>query len=108
MIAGISLLAVATAGMVLRVTLRDRVPYLATVYYALPLPVITTFAAASTGLLLRHRRIPFRAAIAVFAAAALWTGLTHFGWRTSADASSGVRVVFWNVSRGVRGWNEIS
>ncbi|MCC7418763.1 MAG: endonuclease/exonuclease/phosphatase family protein [Planctomycetaceae bacterium] len=106
MISGILFLAAAILGLALRATVRDRIPIVATACYALPLPVIVAFAAASTGLLLRRRNAG-RVAGVVFAAAALWFGMTHFGWNAPAGTTSAVRVAFWNVSRGVRGWKEI-
>lgn len=106
-IAGMIFLSTAVMGLGLRMTTRDRIPYVATVHYALPLPVITVFAAASAALLL-GRRVAGRAAGVVFAASFLWCGLTHVRWRTTDDTASSVRVAFWNVSRGARGWSKIA
>jgi endonuclease/exonuclease/phosphatase (EEP) superfamily protein YafD len=106
-VVGMICLSTAVVGLALRVTMRDRIPYLATVFYALPLPVITVFAAASTALLLR-RRVAGKVAGVVFAASMLWCGLTLFRWTTTGDTASSVRVAFWNVSRGARGWGKIA
>lgn len=105
---GIATSALAVLGLFLRVTLRDRVPVLATVFYATPLPVVSAllalagvaFFAAS-----RRRVAATLAASAALAGAAAFRAGWHPARETATPARDAMRVVQWNVShRGDATW----
>jgi len=88
-------------GLLLRLTLRDRLPILAAVFYALPSSVVVVVLALSCALWLRLRRR--RRAIASFLAAVValvvWLE-TDYVWTAGPDPQEdGLRVVLWNISR---------
>lgn len=95
-------------GLLLHLTLRDAIPGLAILYYALPRAILIVLALMSAvGALVQHKR---KAAIIWGAAAvaiACWWHATE--WRTSArqESAGGIRVMDWNVCRGYAGWDAI-
>ncbi len=107
-------LAIASAalGLFVRLTVRDSVPYVATLYYATPWPVLAVGFFVSAALLRRHTSRKVRRCI--FAAATVCVFMfvwTHYESPTT-NAMNGidgqdVRVAFWNVARGVRGWDAV-
>lgn len=104
---GLGMLSVVTVGVFLRLTLRDRIPYLSVVYYALPLPVLAVFAWTAATLLWRRCQV-FRFASFVAVAVTVWFAALNFVWRGTAGSPQAIRVAFWNVSRGAGGWDEVA
>ncbi|GMU22052.1 MAG: hypothetical protein AMXMBFR13_21400 [Phycisphaerae bacterium] len=103
-------LAWAVAGMVLRATLRDRVPLLSGVFYATPLIVAAGLCAAACGMWLRRRqwRLAGAAGGLAVVAAAWWHLSTYVQRPVDLPAGGdGERVVLWNVGRGRLGWKAI-
>ncbi len=104
-------LAFCLLGVIVRVTVQDRVPTWASVYYATPPPVLASLALLAGVLWLVQRRR--KAALSAFA-----LGLTCLVWTWGAlwvtnppppaGASHGWRVLFWNVARGSHGWERVA
>jgi endonuclease/exonuclease/phosphatase (EEP) superfamily protein YafD len=103
--AGPGLIAFATlSGLLLRLTIRDRWPGLAIVFYATPLPVLAAGVVFSFAWALYRRRRKAAACWAVLVGALLpWT--IHHDWRRAAPVDSAqsdgdvLSVLFWNVAR---------
>lgn len=89
--------------------MRDGVPGLALLYYALPLAVVTGLCALQCGLAaLRRRRTAARVWLAAALACGAWWGAAEWRGGNPSAADAGVRVVFWNVCRGNAGWDGIA
>jgi endonuclease/exonuclease/phosphatase (EEP) superfamily protein YafD len=95
-------------GVAIRLTIKDAIPFLAAIYYAVPLPAMT-LAAVFAGLLWAFLKRP-RIALLSFAigfTCAWWT-YQHTCFANLDQASSSDRcVVFWNVSSGRLGWARV-
>ncbi len=104
------------AGVLLRFTLRDSVPILATLYYATP-PVVLCLLAVSAGFLswLRGER---RGATVLYGAGALffvWHWCVSFSYGEREPVGSSIQLLLWNVcsqlangdgiERQIRQWN---
>lgn len=105
-IAPLTVWLIATA---VRVTIRDRVPYAAAVFYATPLPLLTVLAVAIT---LRIRRLGWMRSsrfVAVVGTIQLMTWLAvAFRSDRPEPPDASLRAVFWNVSRGDFGYEEVA
>jgi endonuclease/exonuclease/phosphatase (EEP) superfamily protein YafD len=94
------------AGIAVRLTVRDRLPGLSTLFYATPLPLIAAgllFAAAVPG------RREFRlGCLSAGLACGLWWW--SVGWSAGglAGSESAVRVAYWNVARGRGGYDAVA
>jgi len=102
---------VVAIGLLLRWTARDGWPLLHVVYYATPLPVLALLAAFAGVLHLRRRRRPLAVAgaLAFVVLCALHVMTSCFPARSelAADPARAVRVVLWNVNRGMFGWSSL-
>ena len=97
-------------GLVLRLTVRDHLPYLAAVFYALPLPVLLILAGMAVGLMRQQQR---PRATRVWGLAALviacWCIAATCRWQPSpADSPESTRILFWNTCRGLVGWERVA
>lgn len=103
--AGIGMVAV-----LVRLTLRDRLPAFSTLFYSTPPAVIGILFALSSGaaLLLRKRK----AAAGLFVAALVAVGWQALAYRYSppetVEKPETIRLMLWNVARGVHGWTRIA
>jgi endonuclease/exonuclease/phosphatase family metal-dependent hydrolase len=96
--------AAATAfALLVRLLLRDRVPYLATLFYATPPVLLACGALACAALwgLARRRRLALGALATAFACGAWQAGVSRFDRYASPGET---RVLLWNVEHGNRGW----
>ena len=95
------------AGVILHLTIRDAIPGVAVLYYALPRIVLAALAlSVSLAMAFRRRRGPAFAWLAVAAAIAGWWH--HVEWRSGADPTAqGITVMYWNTGRGAGGWEAI-
>lgn len=93
----------------IRWTVRDRVPYLATVFYALPPPLLVVLA-LFVGLRLRRsgriRGARVVAAVGVLQLV-LWSSAAFRG-EQPVPSDDSLRFVFWNVSRGDFGYENVA
>jgi vancomycin resistance protein VanJ len=100
--------AVATAfAFLVRLVLRDRVPYLATLFYATP-PLLLASGALACALawaLARRRRLALGALATAFAFGAWQAGVSRFD-RPSSPGE--LRVLLWNVHHGAAGWERVA
>lgn len=92
-------------GLLLRLTLRDAWQPLAAVFYALPTPVLLAggLVAAESFRMLRWRRRMFAMYASLVLQLACWLP-TAFHFRAEEAPKNSVRLAFWNVSRGGRGY----
>ncbi len=104
----IALACYAALGVVIRLTIKDAVPFLATVYYAAPLPAVT-FATLFAGLLWLLLRKPRRAwlSLAVGMVCAWWTFQHTYVTNPNRSDNSDRCVMFWNMSSGRLGWSRM-
>lgn len=105
--------ATAALGLLLRFTVRDEVPALAALYYALPLAVVAGLLVLSAGLWLaiRRRRLALAAFLLGGGCAVGWLRGTWINHAPAQRGSESVRVLFWNVARlpfgPTRAWEQI-
>jgi len=98
-------------GVILRLTIRDRVPGLSVLFYALPYGVLVPLAACVT--ITRLRRGPrLRSIYWTIGLAFLTLGWMAADWRSTQAArpqyDRPIRVVCWNTCRGFAGWDRIA
>lgn len=101
-------------GVVLWLTVRDRVPYFSALFYALPVPVLcATGLAAISGMKKCGvgRRLRVLTLIVLALQMTYWLSLS-IRLRTDDDRTEGyddaVRLVFWNVCRGYLGFDDVA
>jgi len=102
------LLALACLALIGRLTLRDRIPGLSTIYYATPLPILALGPAAAglIALLVRRPRWAAGSGAAAVVLLAVFLGSSH---RSLASPRGGeIRGVLWNVSHGMKGWDRVA
>ena len=101
-------LLVALSSLVVALTVRDGLPVLDLVYYAVPPPVaaLLLFLGCPLLAMAAHRPAALASALAAIVAVALWLP-QQFGRAECVERSDGVRVVFWNLARGVGGWERV-
>lgn len=94
--------------LVLRLTIADRWPVLSMLFYATPWPVITLGWWLAVALFARRSQARRSAALAGLACLATTLG-SQWAWNAPARAHDepGLEILFWNVARGQRGWNNI-
>jgi endonuclease/exonuclease/phosphatase (EEP) superfamily protein YafD len=96
------------AALVVRLTVRDRVPGLDVLYYATP-PVVSGVVAIVAGAILwrtERRRVAAGAAALAAVCCALYL---HGSFVGNAEASPGaLRGLFWNVEHGSAGWTTLA
>lgn len=94
--------------LIVRVTFRDRIPGVSTVYYATPLPSIALVlvGAGLASVALRRPRWAAAAAVASLALVLTFLGTTY---RSESSLRGGeIRGALWNVSRGSKGWDRVA
>ncbi|MBI2920048.1 MAG: endonuclease/exonuclease/phosphatase family protein [Planctomycetes bacterium] len=102
----------AAVAAILRLTVRDRVAFVAPVVYATP-PCVLSAALFVAGVLwfLRRENRRMLAALAFAIAAQCWWAAGAFVLNPPPEGkapSAAVRGVFWNLRRGAGGWEEIA
>lgn len=103
---GVGALVPTAFALLLRLTLRDRVPALAALYYgATPFLLGLAFLAVAALWALGGRRRPALAALTLAFVCGAWqTGTSRFD---RPQAPGKTRLLLWNVLYGVRGWDRI-
>ncbi len=104
-----ALLLPAGAGLLVRFTVQDRVPWLDVVYYALPLPVIAglLLAAGVLSLGLGQRRPSLACFVVSGGLVFLWM-TTGAAWNRCATTRADFKVLEWNTAHGGTGWPGIA
>lgn len=103
------LLAWALAGLVVRLTIRDRWPVLAVLFYMTPLIVSAVISGIAALLWLLRRRWWFAGmAGTLMLVSAAWWHLTAYAHHSISPGSTGERIVFWNTCRGGGGWDGVA
>lgn len=94
--------------LVLRLTVADRWPVVSMLFYATPWPVLTLGWWLAVVLFPRRSQARRYAALVGLACLATTLG-SQWTWNapTRADNEPGLEIVFWNVARGQRGWNNL-
>lgn len=99
---------IVVVGILLHLTLRDAVPGLAIVFYALPRGVLTVLALVSALVgVLQRRRNAASTWFGIALAAAVWWWSAEWRSESPPTASGGIRVMYWNICRGHAGWDAI-
>ena len=99
------------AGLLLHLTIRDRVPVLSALYYALPYGVLTPLAMVTTATAwMRGRRLQtyYWGMVLGFTAVAWYATDWRRSERPLPNQVEPVRVLCWNVCRGFAGWEKIA
>jgi endonuclease/exonuclease/phosphatase (EEP) superfamily protein YafD len=102
-------LAVLILATLIRLTVRDRVPYAATIFYATPPPLLVVLA-LFVGLRLRRLkwiRVARVVGIAGTIQFVVW-GWVAFRGEQPEPPDDSMRIVFWNVSRGDFGYEDVA
>lgn len=94
-------LGLALAGLVVRLTLRDRVPVLAVLYYATP-PVVSGLLLLLFGLTrlqTRAWKASAAAGLAALACCGWWIAAAVYPQRAAPQAENSIRLLLWNTGR---------
>lgn len=91
------------AGAFLHLTLQDRVPYLATAWYVLPLPVLFGLSICRLVCARVLRRFAAVWGMVVLLLAG-WTAYSTLRWHPPSTTPETIRVVCWNAGRNRREW----
>ena len=113
---GRTIVILVTVGLLLRLSIRDAVPYLSTIYYATPLPLLSAGLIVALYLMRGSSSLRTRLlfqGVSFLCAFAFW--FYHYeipaasGNRGTVQLPHGgkLKVAFWNVARGVRGWDPV-
>ena len=119
------ILAVVLIGLCVRISVRDEVPYLATIYYSTPLSLLF-FGSVTAWLLLRKQcsAVTRYTLTALTIGCAVAFGMLHYHTPMPTDSAqsaaaidviegnenrsrSAMRIAFWNVARGRFGWDAV-
>lgn len=90
-----------------RLTVRDRLPIVATLFYALP-PVVgglLLFGAGGGWFIMGRRRLALGTGAAVLLLASWQLGIS---WFRHEPAKGEIRLLLWNTKNGSRGWERLS
>lgn len=110
LVPGIALSAtvLAVCGIAVRVSLKDRVPYLSAVFYGLPLVLVAALLlmAAAGWFASGRRRAAAASLLGALICGAVWLSTT---WQTHPcePHPGAIRVALWNVAHGQMGWDRI-
>ena len=97
------------AGTLLRLTIRDRVPLLAVLFYATPPIILSAIAFLAAGFLLKSHCRRFAAVAAIFGVVcAGWWSYSSFYRYDPPSADEEFRVLFWNCRYGYHGWKSVA
>lgn len=98
-------------GVLIRLTVRDGLPVVSTIFYATPIPVLTAIALTLLLCTLRaeqkRRRPPLVGWFVITLCCGVWTWQTQWSSHPTPAAERSTdtfRVLFWNVGRGPFGW----
>lgn len=93
----------------IRLIVQDRIPYAATIFYATPPPLLVV-TALFVGLRLRRsgRSRAARVIVAIGVIQLATWGWVAFHSERSVPSDDSVRIVFWNVSRGDFGYEDVA
>jgi vancomycin resistance protein VanJ len=102
------LIALSCLALIGRLTIRDRIPGISTIYYATPLPILAVGLAVAglIAFLVRRPRWAAGSAAGAVVLLAVFLGSSHRSLAASKDGE--LRGVLWNVSHGMKGWDRIS
>ncbi|MBN2294098.1 MAG: hypothetical protein JXM70_16850, partial [Pirellulales bacterium] len=100
----------ALAGVVLHMTLRDRIHGLSILHYAMPPLMIAGLLFVSSTLLWLAKRRRWAISILLLGCSAIAWGLIRDGFSHDSPPPAGhdLRVFFWNTARGIGGWDDIA
>ncbi|MBX3436178.1 MAG: endonuclease/exonuclease/phosphatase family protein [Planctomycetaceae bacterium] len=95
------------AGVLLRLTVRDALPVVAVLFYALPLPVLLGLATLRTGGagLWQPRRSAWMW-VGITSLLAVWCVTANYRRHVPETAPRSLRVLCWNAARAEGGWND--
>ena len=95
-------------GVVLHLTVRDAIPGVAVVFYALPRVVLAVlaFSVVFADFVQQRRR---EAAVGTVAACGVagWWVIADWRFHSGADDRGSIRIMYWNVCRGYAGWDAV-
>ena len=92
----------------LHLTLRDAVPGLAVLYYALPRGILILLAAtAALASLAQGSRRAALSWTVIAVGIACWWHSAEWIDASPPTSEAGVRVMYWNVARGISGWDAV-
>jgi endonuclease/exonuclease/phosphatase (EEP) superfamily protein YafD len=95
-------------GVLLHLTLRDAIPGVAVVYYALPRVVLAVMAFTIViANLLQRRRHTAVLWLVVGIGIVAWSWMVDWRFHSSAEPADGIRVMYWNACRGYAGWDAV-
>jgi endonuclease/exonuclease/phosphatase (EEP) superfamily protein YafD len=107
-LAGTLLRIAIVVGVILHLTVRDAIPGVAIVYYALPRAVLAGLAVCVAIADLLHQQ---RREASLWGAAALgivaWSLIVDWRFNSSPEHAGGIRVMYWNACRGYGGWDAV-
>ena len=91
---------------IIRVTVQDRLPGLAMLYYATPPAILAMllFGAGGIWLIRRRWQLAIGCLLAASACALWWQQTTWFHHPPAAIAEDDIRILCWNTARGWCGW----
>ena len=97
------------AGLLLRVTLQDRIPRLAILFYMTPL-IVLTIGLLGVAVVYWFRRRIFRSKYAMILAilCAGWWASSCVSWRSQPSDTPKTAVLLWNTQRGAAGWPSVA
>lgn len=97
--------ALAATGLLLRLTVRDRLPWLSILFYVAPLGVAAALLWGAVACLREPRiRRPLVAFALLITVAWAWM---QFSFRSKSPSDDSIRVSCWNVARGLGGWDGV-
>jgi len=106
-----AMLGVGTLALIVRFTVRDAWPLIATFHYATPPSLVAAGGSVAAVLAARRRRRSLTIGNLVLAAVALWAfvATSHFTHDAApAPVAEAIRGVLWNVQRGRGGWKRVA
>ena len=103
-------LGLSALGTIVHLTVRDRVPVWATLFYATPPAVVAALClVASAAFWLQRRRKWCIAGLCAAGPAVLWWGGTSIYWGQPSPAPEPpIKLMFWNAYRGKLGWRRVA
>jgi len=104
-----ALLAWVIAALLVRLTIRDRLPLLSVLFYMTPLVVSAVLSGIAALIWLRRHCWRLSGLAGVLALLSLvWFHFSTYAHHYVVPGPTGERVVFWNAGRGVMGWDGVT